>query len=211
MRGAVRNYDPYEPGPIVPAVKMGQNLGVFTQGSYRFYRCLYIEPLPPSRQLTQDIGSVGANANSAATEITVVNALAGSLHQVRAAPLDDFEAHVTQVRGTGRFITNTQQARIMPTLASVDPYYVSTTMFILGNDRQVYVTAYNQTDYALGQTRLKFWGIRYVLDRLNEHQERALQFATMNRVGELEDGGAERLLLKGGLTATIVPAEGREA
>lgn len=201
----INTFSTYTPGPIAPVVKAGQNLGILTQGVYRFFRVLFIEGIPPSPETTQNLGAVTAAAASAATEITVVQAQEGNLIQARMAPMDDFEAQVSQVRAAGRFSTFTQQARVTPYIAGVDPHYATTTTFILGNTRSLFITAHNNTDYNLAQTRIRFWGYRYVLDRLTTAQEVALQKTVLNM-----DMTPEEAALVSKLRVTLVPAEGRE-
>lgn len=201
----ISTFSTYTPGPIAPVVKAGQNLGILTQGVYRFFRVLFIEGVPPSPETTQDLGAVTAGSASASTEITVVQAQEGNIIQCRMAPVDDFEAQVSQVRATGRFSTFTQQARITPYIAGYDPHFATTTTFVLGNTRSLFVTAHNNTDFNLAQTRLRFWGYRYVLDRLRTDQEVALQKVVLN-----EDMSPEEKDLVKTLRVTLVPAEGRE-
>lgn len=200
-------YNPYFPGPITPVVNIGQNLGVYIQGAYNFFRVLFVEGLPPGRQTIQDFGAVNAATTGTTAEVTVINAQEGSLVHVRAAPLDDFEAQFSQQRATGRFATESQQIRVRAGIYHLDPYGATTTLFVLGNSRQVYCTPTNNTAYNLAQTRCQFWGFRYVLDRLTKDQEHILQFAVTNKEGALRQ--EERDALKF-LHATIVPAEGRE-
>ncbi len=201
----ISTFSTYTPGPIAPVVKAGQNLGILTQGVYRFFRVLFIEGVPPSPETTQDLGAVTAGAASAATEITVIQAQEGNLIQARMAPIDDFEAQVSQVRATGRFSTFTQQIRITPYVGGYDPYFATTTTFTLGNTRSLFITAHNNTDFNLVQTRLRFWGYRYVLDRLTTGQEVALQKVVLNQQMEPEEAS---LVAK--LRVTLIPAEGRE-
>ena len=205
MPSPVSTYDPFTPGPSAPACKIGHNLGIYSQGAYRFFRVLYIEGLPPSPQLTQNLGAITAGSSTSAIEITVVNAQEGSLIQARAAVVDDIEVSLSQVRGTGRYVTDTQQARISLFTGGMDPYHAMTTMFIIGKNRQVYATGYNQTDYDAAQARVKFWGYRYIIDRLRQEQERYLQFVVLNKYEELEDELKARYK---GLSATVVAAEG---
>ena len=206
--------DAYSSGPILPVVKIGQNLGVFTQSTYRFYRVLHIEPFPATRQTTFDFGAVNTAASSTQQEVTVINAMEGSLQHVRCFVLDDIELEIAQIRASGRFLANTVQARITLYTQAHDPYLATTTLFVLGKDKPVFGIATNRTGYNLLQSRVVFFGFRYILDRLNPLQEKALQALTLNTAGELPDtdeGVRMKTMLAKGLTATIVPAEGRGA
>ncbi len=199
--------EPYAPGLLAPAVRAGQNLGILTQGAYRFFRVLFVEGVPASPETTQNLGSIAANTTGSSTEITVVDAQEGNLIQTRMEVLDDFEAQVSQVLASGRFTTFTQHVRVTPFLRGVDPHLSTTTMFVLGNTRSIFVTPTNPTDYAIGQSRLRFWGWRFVLDRLTSEQESVLGKVILN-----EDSKEDRDALRdmGIRAVTLVPAEGRE-
>ena len=197
-------YDPYAPGPIAPVAPVGGNIGVNTQNAWKFFRVVYTEGLPPGPQLVQDIGTVAANSVSAQTEITVMEGIEGGLLHGRMTALDDAEFEIAQVRATGKFITNQQRARVTPAMMALDPFCSLSTFFVLGAQKNLWVTAYNNTDYSITKTRLKFWGFRYILDRINPDQERVLVKAILNQAMNND----EKALLKT-LRATIVPAEGR--
>ena len=198
-------YDPYYPGPIAPVTKAGWNIGLWANNTYRFFRVLLVEPLPPGPQLIQDIGVVNASSNSIQTEITVVEALEGTLVQARFRPLDDIEVEVSQLRGTGRYVTNTQQSRVTPFSAALDPYYALTTFFVLGAAQNPYVVVYNQTGYNLTTTRIQFWGFKYFLQRLPDDQELLLRTIIVDPADQRAVNQARQM----GLTATVVPAMGR--
>ena len=201
MTTPLSSYDLYYPGPIAPVAKVGQNMGVWTNNTYRFFRILFIEGLPGSPQLVQDIGAVNANSVSTETRITVVDAPEGSIVHCRCAPLDDIEFEVSEIKASKRFVANSQIARVSLFNAAFDPYWALTTMFVLGNMQSIYVTAYNNTDYNEAKSRLKFWGLRYTIDRLDPQTELMFQKALISgNSGELDSRG---------LRATIVPAMGR--
>lgn len=200
----------YDPGPIQPVVEWGHNLGVFVQADWLFYRVSHVEGLPPSRQLTQDLGAVNNNASTGETEVTVVRAQDGNLLHVRALPLDEVELDFFHGRSTGgRHTTYSTKARVSPQTANADPHLATTTMFVLGNQRSIYANAYNDSGYDLGQSRVKFWGWRYRLDPLPDRVTSALR-KHISGV-ELEAGEGELIRVGGPYgRVTLIPAEGRE-
>ena len=134
----------------------------------------------------------------------------GNLGHWRIACLDDTELDIFEQQAIGRYTVFSQKARLSPYILGLDPYSATTTVFVLGNTKSVYVTAYNPTGYAVPANRIRVWGFRYVLDRLTTRQERILQHMTLNMYDELppEDKQYARDTR---LTATVIPAEGREA
>lgn len=200
---SINFYDPYSPGPVTPVTKTGWNIGVWADNGFRFYQVIYLEGIQLSEQMTQDLGAINAAENTSLTEITVANAAEGELVHVRCKPLDRFQAEVSQVRSSaGRFITDSQHSRIVASSRALDPYYALTTMFVLGNQRAIYVSGYNRTDYNIPQSRLAFWGYRYVLRRLETAKEEALK-----AVLEGDEDKARQMNLQ----ATVVAAAGRGA
>lgn len=204
-------HDPYFPGPITPCVKTGQNLGVYTQGAFKFYRVLHIEGIPASRTTTQNLGALAAATSSNQTEITVSNSPEGGLLHLRFRPVDDIELQVAQVQANRKFSADTVISRVMLHSCSGDPYWSATTVFVLGRNRQIYIIATNPSDYAINQSRIITWGFKYVLDPLTPEQQKVLTYAVGNKLHTLapDEYTRAKQMMKDGLTATIVPAEGR--
>ena len=196
----------FDPGMIQPVIETGQNLGVLVQGDWLFFRVDHVEGLPASRQTTQDLGSVSDAGSSGETEITVVRAQDGNLLHVRYFPLDEVELDVFHGRSTGgRHTTYSTKARVSPASSNADPYHTTTTTFVFGKDRPMYINAYNETGYALGQARVRFYGYRYRLDPLQPLVSSALRKHI--RGIELEPGETDMIR---NMKVTLVPAEGRE-
>ena len=196
----------YDPAMIQPVVETGQNLGVLVQGDWLFFRVDHVEGVPASRQTTQDLGSVNDASSSGETEITVVRAQDGNLLHVRMFPLDDVELDVFHGRSTGgRHTTYSTKARISAASGNADPYHAISTTFVFGKDRPMYINAYNETGYNLGQSRVRFFGYRYRLDPLPPLVGAALRKHI--RGIELEPGEGDMIR---NMKVTLVPAEGRE-
>ena len=196
----------YDPAMIQPVVETGQNLGVLVQGDWLFFRVDHVEGVPASRQTTQDLGSVNDAASTGETEITVVRAQDGNLLHIRMFPLDDVELDVFHGRSTGgRHTTYSTKARISAASANADPHFSISTTFVFGKDRPMYINAYNESGYALGQSRVRFFGYRYRLDPLPPLVGSALRKHI--RGIELEPGEVDMIR---NMKVTLVPAEGRE-
>ena len=196
----------YDPAMIQPVVETGQNLGVLVQGDWLFFRVDHVEGVPASRQTTQDLGSVNDAASTGETEITVVRAQDGNLLHIRMFPLDAVELDVFHGRSTGgRHTTYSTKARISAASANADPHFSISTTFVFGKDRPMYINAYNESGYALGQSRVRFFGYRYRLDPLPPLVGSALRKHI--RGIELEPGEVDMIR---NMKVTLVPAEGRE-
>jgi hypothetical protein len=196
---------PFSSGALEPVVLVGENIGVWTQQTYKFFKVVFIESVPPSRQLIQDLGAVADAANSGQTEFTVSQAQDGSLLQVRLLPLDKVEIEIAQQRATVLHTTDTQTARPGYWAYGLDPNGGMMTHWVLGSEKNMYINAYNVSGYALAQTRVLAWGFRYILNSLPDIQTAALLKYVLG--GDLAD--EERTMLQRGLHATLVAAEGR--
>lgn len=193
----------YNPGPIQPVCLVGENIGVWTQADYWFFKVLHIEALPASRTMQQDIGAVTSATSSNITEITVARAQDGNLLHVRAAPLDPVELTVYQQRATGRHTAFSATGVISVSTGNRDPHYASSTYFILGKEKSIWVQVANNTGYNLAQSRVRFWGFRYVID--------PLPTSDINLLRKIMAGNATLEEKRAAPGATIVSAEGREA
>lgn len=196
-------FNPYHSGPIEPIVMVGENIGIFTQGDYLFARVVHIEPLPPSRQLTQDLGAINTGASSGVTELTVARAQDGNLLHVRMMPLDPIEVQVYQQRATSRHTVFSAASRVNLSSGKLDPYWASSTYFVLGNQKSLYGDISNVSGYNLTLTRVRFWGFRYKLDPLPAAVQSVMRKLASGRALTPQEGG---LVVR----ATLVPAEGQE-
>lgn len=153
-------YDQIEKPPVV---KMGEAYSVLTaQGSEKFYECLYVEPLPKSIDLIEDIGSLAADSTSNANKITILEMEGAAaretdiseVFQMWMEVIDDITVTVKEPSAQGRFKTKNNQIRIDYNSGPVEIY--------VSEDDTMYVDVANLTNYTLPQTRIAFWGWRIV-------------------------------------------------
>ncbi len=162
----------YDSGPISPIVKIKENVSVFTGGIWEHYNIEYIEPLPRSSTLSVDLvavaGALTIPANQAIQKqlLQILRLNDRELTHLRFEPIDDVEGVLWQQSAQGRFSTSYAQARVSRFTSFRDPYLASTTFFVVGKDRDMYLEARNPNPVALPQARFAFWGYRYILSPL---------------------------------------------
>jgi len=156
---------PYKSGPIEPIVMPGENVGIWVNKVYEFYKVLYIEGILRSNPLTVDLGALAAGAATGVTELLFLEMPRQEFGQFRAEVLDDVEAILYQGRADQRHKLDTRVATYSRFMRQKDPDG-HTGEFYGFEDNNAFMQATNNTDYALTQARMVFWGFRYVVEVL---------------------------------------------
>lgn len=200
----------YAPGPIKPAVKIKENLSLWTSGGWEYYRTDFIEPMPRSTPLVVEM-VVASGATALAAGGTIAKRIVAILQlneleflHLRWEPLDNVEGVLWERAGQGRFMSRGATARVDRNTKTYDPYLATTTFFILGRDRDMNLEVRNPMSYATPVARFAFWGYRYILTLLLPEGVSDADKAALRR-GEVDV--VKRII---GAT-TWVPAEGRAA
>lgn len=169
----------YDPSPIQPVAKISENLSIFTGGAYHHYQILFEEPVPRGSPFLVNILTVGGLATLAAGA-TDVKRLVAVLQlnnfefvQFRFQPIDDIEVEIFEQPAMGRFETRGARARISLFTEVTDPYMASSTVFVLGSNRDLNIQVTNPSGYVIDRARIAFWGIRYLLKELANPPERS--------------------------------------
>lgn len=155
---------PFKPGPIEPVVDPGQQVLLAFQGAYHLYVVAFIEQMPTSHTMVANLGAPAAGA--ALAQFNTQNILDmnyGEVGQFRCAVLDDIHAILSQPAATNRWANRNIVARLNAYQALEDPCG-HTSEFYIFEDQRIFITATNPTGYALAQARVRFWGIKYVLE-----------------------------------------------
>lgn len=146
-----------------PRLKVGDYVAVFTQGAMLYHQVLYREGIPRSSPTTINFGAVAANGTVAKALALAMQMDENQLLQARLTPLDDIEIVPWELQSQGRFALRNIQARVSLFTKEHDPDLETTEMFVMGSQRDLYLEIRNPTGYALGQSRVAFWGHRYIL------------------------------------------------
>ena len=159
---------PYKAGPIEPIVMPGEIVGVWVNKVFNFFRVDYIEGFPRSEPLEIDLGAVALQGQSAITQLGLLEMPDTEFGQFRAEVLDDISGILFQGRADQRHKLFTRVATYTRFGAIKDPDGHEGEFYVHENN-WAFMQAQNQTDYALTQSRIAFWGFRYVLDPLTEY------------------------------------------
>ena len=159
---------PYKAGPIEPIVLPGEIVGIWVNKVYQFYQVLYIEGIPRSDPLEIDFGALAAGASSGVTQLTLLEMPDKEFGQFRVIVEDDISALLYQGRADqrhkleNRVATYTRFTQLHDPCGHQGEFYVH-------EDNYAFMDVTNQTDYALTQSRVAFYGFRYVLEELTEY------------------------------------------
>ena len=179
-----------KPGPMTPIALVGHKVAIWAPPNWTTYRVLFREPLPRSAALLFDVGAVAAGVASAATALANLE-MSGNppeMAQLRWYPLDDIRVRLSRGQADIRFKTQNIIAEADLFTEQVDRCLHSTEFVILGEDEPT-LTVTNPSDYALAQTRVAFFGYRYILESLKfvspkvEEVEKALAPITFVAAG----------------------------
>lgn len=158
----------YKGGPIEQVVMPGENVGIWINKLYEFYRVLYIEGISRADPVTLNLGALAAGATTAVTQATLLRMPDLEFAQLRMEVLDDVEIIVYQGRADQRHKLQNVVATLSRFIREFDPCAHLTEMFEF-EDNFLFLQATNQTSYALTQARVVFWGYRYVCEVLEEY------------------------------------------
>ena len=167
----------YDSGPISPVAKIHENLGILTEGQYRYFNIYYIEGLPRSRPMMIDMvglnnaANIGAYTQLNAQLVTAISP-GGSdrmkeFLQLRWEPVDDVEGFLFELNNQGRYSAAGVFASVTRFSRERDPYLAATTFFVIGINKDAQIGAFNPNAVALPRARFIFQGYRYLLTPLD--------------------------------------------
>ena len=165
-------FDIYEPGPI-KAVPINYNIALWTEAKWKPFRVTYTEGIPQSSPFTVDMcqqrlpaGPIAAGGTIANTAVAVLGMNDKEVCHYRWYPLDDLEGGLWELGNMPRFNPFGGQARTSLFTEEFDPYLATTTFFILGQNKNVTIGAWNLWAAAQPTARFSFFGWRYIVEEL---------------------------------------------
>ncbi len=154
---------PFRAGPIEPVVEVGQNLLLVDRENYHLYQVSYIEPLSRSAPLIFDAGALNAaSVTTVQNTQTILDMQFGQLAQIRMRVIDDINVVVFQPQAIARQANKNQIANINAFSAIYDPWDSLSEHYIF-EDQRIFLQITNPRRYNLAQTRISFYGFKYVL------------------------------------------------
>jgi len=154
---------PYKPGEIESIVLPDQTVGVWINKVYKFYKVVFIEPIPRCDAIEFDFGALAAGVTTAITQLNLLEMPDREFGQFRGFVIDDIAVNLWQGRSDGRYKLNNRNGRLTRATDLRDPCG-HTTEFYVHEDDFAFMQVLNPTDYDLTQTRVAFYGFRYVLE-----------------------------------------------
>jgi len=154
---------PFKAGEIEPIVLPDQTVGVWVNKTYKFYKVLYIEGVPRSDPIEHDFGALVAGASSIVTQLALLEMPDKEFGQFRAFVIDDIAASLWQGRSDGRYKLKNRVSRLTR-WTDLDDTCGHTTEFYVHENNFAYMQVLNPGDYNLTQSRVAFYGFRYVLE-----------------------------------------------
>ena len=154
---------PFKAGEIEPVVLPGQIVGIWVTKTWRFAEVVFCEGIPQGDPIIINLGALAAGATSNITLLTNIDMPDLEFAQYRSFILDDFQARFYQGRADQRYKLRNVNAAITRSTALRDPCG-HTTEFYVYQDEHAYMQALNPTTFALAQTRIAFYGYRFVFE-----------------------------------------------
>lgn len=160
----------YDNGPISPIARVKDTLSILTAKKWSHNSIIYMEPIPRSSPLRVEMVAlsgafvIGANGTITKRLLPILQMVDEEMMHVRFEPLDDVEGIVWEQSGTGKFNIRNAHAQVDMATKLMDPYLASSTIFIMGHQRDMNLEVRNPNPVALNQARFQFWGYRYVLE-----------------------------------------------
>lgn len=167
---------PFKPGPIERIVLPDQIVGVWVNKIYKFYRTVYIEGIPHSDPLEMDFGPLVAAATTGITQLTLLEMPDHEFGQFRGFVIDDIAASLWQGRSDGRHVLMNRNGRLTRDTDRRDPCGHTTEFYVHENDF-AFMDVLNPTAYDLTQTRVAFFGFRYVVEDALDNSGRKYKWA----------------------------------
>lgn len=159
----------YDSDYVQASCKVRENLSIWTSGKWKHYHVEMIEPFPagPDNQVDM-VALAGLTALPASGTIAkrVVAALqlndTEMLH-LRWCPIDFVAGRLWEQAGQTKFATARTHPRVDPFTVNFDPFFSSTTFWIVGSNRDMNLETLNPIAVAIPAARFQFWGLRYIL------------------------------------------------
>lgn len=158
----------YKAGPIEQIVMPGENVGLWINKVYEFYKVVFIETITRSDPVSVNLGALATGGQSAITQMTMLQMPDQEFAQVRSEVLDDVDIAVYQGRADQRHKLHNRAATLGRMTSLFDPCAHQTELFEF-EDNFIFLQATNNTDYPLTVARVVFWGYRYVCEPLTEY------------------------------------------
>ena len=153
----------YKPGPIEPVAFAGDYIVTVIRESYDMYQVAFVEPLTISGPMEFNGGAVGASATlpSVGTNNIIDNNY-GQLSILRFFVQDDISVQMFEPAGVGRHNKRVGLTDINPFTHLMNPYD-EPSEFAVFEDQFPNVVIRNNRAVPLTQSRIVFYGIKYVL------------------------------------------------
>jgi len=160
---------PYKAGPVEPIVMPGEVVGIWVNKVYHFATVEYIEPLPESNPIVIDLGALAAGASVGPTRLGNLDMPGSEFAQYRYRVVNDIEVSLSLGRSDLRYKMHNVNAHVSRFTALNNPDAHLTEFFVY-EDQHAFMTALNPTSYNNTESKIAFWGFRYVLDQAIDNQ-----------------------------------------
>lgn len=156
-----------QPGPIKPVGLPGHRVAVWISPNWNAFRIAFMEQLLRSAPLRVNGGAAAAGATLAPLRLAIfeLSETPPEMAQFRHKPLDDIEYDVRRGQSDFRFKVKETVSRGSLFSALEDPCGHSGEFMVLKGE-EPYLGITNVTRYNLAQTRVAFWGFRFILEDL---------------------------------------------
>lgn len=200
----------YDSEFLQPVARIKDNLSIWTQAKWFHYKVEYSEPIPPgpASQVEMVTASgaalLAANAIIAKRIVAILQLNENEFLHLRWFPLDNVEGLVWEQSGQQKLQSRNIFSRVDPRIREWDPTLVTTTFFVIGENRDMNLEVRNPMGYATPVARFQFFGNRMILKPFDTS---GLSPDIKNK---LSQGDLETVQKVVGQT-TWLPADGRQS
>lgn len=156
---------PFKAGPIEPICLPGNIVGLWVSTKFDFRKVVFIEPIPISDPLINNLGALGAGATVGATQLLLLEMPIQEFGQFRSYVIDDVVATLWQPSATARKGTNIRTSRISRFTDLRDPCHHQTEFYVWERN-WAFMSILNPTAYATLTSLVAFYGMRYVTEAI---------------------------------------------
>lgn len=156
-----------------PIALIGENIALYYDNSWHYFRVNYLRPLYRSHKIVHDFGSISASSQISefvqpSDELELKQTEIG---QLRLMPLDDIEIDIRTGATDPVSATDGKVTRISRHQGLVDPTWAASEHFYKA-DRLYYFGVYNPYATSTGQSRVAFWGWKFDVTELEDEPDK---------------------------------------
>jgi len=158
----------FQPEEIKPVALVDENIQVYDEGKWKYYRVTFIEPIQPFQR---DFGSITAGGSTGDKDIEELRVGKGWCAIVRVVLVDDLKVTVKQPKAITRYVVSEKVTSYLTALNEVLGLRHLTELCVL-EERVPIFDVTNPTKYDVPASRVVFYGLKMEMEELPAKPEK---------------------------------------